>query len=125
MSCRGIITVKNVNFLILFSLTTKRWHRIYFENRKTIQPQDITIRNNEQLLLLDKNNNLWSGDLSKIKFIRKLSPFVLFMSVSRLGSLLGEARGLITYAGSDGPGINDYLYYYMPRDGACVRWNFR
>lgn len=88
-----------------------------------VRPQGIAIRNNDQLLVLDKNNVLWSGNLFKVKFVRKLSPLALFMSISRLGALLGKAQGLTTQ--TDESTENHYLYYYMPRDGAVVRWNFR
>lgn len=125
ISCRGLITLKNANFLILFSLKTKKWHKLHFDHTKLIQVQDVTIRNDEQLLVLDRDNILWSGNLWKLKFLRKFSSFNLFISVYKLGPLLGKALALTTNINPIGESFADYLYYYIPRDGAVVRWNFQ
>lgn len=119
--CNAFITIKDVNYFIVYSQRDKIWQKILLQNN--VIPHQLTIRNNFELFISDKKNNLWNGNLSNINY--NLSGKNYFIELIYLGQLLGKSTSLIASTVNDEYGLNDYLYYFMPRDGAIVRWNFR
>lgn len=121
----AVINIKNANFLILYNLQEGQYYKLAF-NIRVIIPHQITIRNGDELLMVDVANRLWAGDLSRIKLSKNCEKCRI-VNVSLLGSLLGYSNALaVSSMYNTGTGVfNDYLYYYLPRDGAIVRWNFR
>lgn len=87
---------------------------------------EITLKNDHELLIKDYTNHLWVANLNDIQ--RSLhgddGKIDLFVEVNYLGSLLGTATALTVPMVGDHDNQH-YLYYYLPRDGAIVRWNFR
>lgn len=89
-----------------------------------IIPQSVTIRSDETLLIADDLNTLWTANLTTIKVYGRNRH--LGIELQPLGSLLGVSRSLSLPTNTVGNDPNNnYLYYYIPRDGAVVRWDFR
>lgn len=122
ISCNAFITVKNANFVIIYSQRDKVWHKLALRASGDIVPNQLTIRNNLELLISDASNNLWFGNLTRMRYEKRRGYFSI--ELNPLGQLLGKSASLAVSAASDEP-LNDFLYYYMPRDGAVVRWDFR
>lgn len=127
INCRAFITLENGNFLILYSLKDKRWRKVNLLSSVKIIPQAITIRNDEDILITDITNHLWKGNIRRMKMYRKETKIQrIFIKLDQLGSLLGDSKSLVSSLDSfNGELYNDFLYYYMPRDGVVVRWDLR
>lgn len=124
MTCRAFITLQNENFLIIYSQKAKTWRKLMFSSAVEIIPQLITIRNDETLLVTDAVNTLWTGNLTTITVFGKQRH--LGILIRPLGALLGISKSLsVPTNGLIGDLNNNYLYYYIPRDGAIVRWDLR
>lgn len=124
MASRAFITLQNENFLIIYSQKAKNWRKLMLSSDIDIIPQSITIRNDETLLVSDAVNTLWTGNLTNIKIYGKHRH--LGIVLRPLGSLLGVSKSLsVTTNSLSSDPNNNYLYYYIPRDGAIVRWDFR
>lgn len=87
-------------------------------------PEEITMKTNDELIIKDYSNSLWLANLNNIKHSIQYKDIELFVEVKYLGSLLGISTALNVPPIIDGD-TNQYLYYYLPRDGAVVRWYFR
>lgn len=87
-------------------------------------PAEITMKSDDELMISDHSNGLWFANLNKIKHNIRNKDIELFVEVKYLGSLLGSPKALTVPPIIDDD-TNQYLYYYLPRDGAVVRWNFR
>lgn len=99
---------------------TKHLNRSY----DVLMPAEITLKSDNELLIKDYTNGLWLADLKQIQRSLREDEIDLFVVVRYLGSLLGASTALtIPIVGDEES--QHYLYYYLPRDGAVVRWNFR
>lgn len=88
-------------------------------------PNEISLRNNDELLISNSINELWITNLSQIKqFFKKGKSQNLTLFPKKLGSLLGTPQTLSVPTNMDGNKFS-YLYYYLPRDGAVLRWSFK
>lgn len=87
-------------------------------------PAEISMKGDDELVISDYSNGLWFANLKKIRHNIRNKDIELFVEVKYLGSLLGASTALTIPPVIDDE-INQYLYYYLPRDGAVVRWNFR
>lgn len=128
----AIILLNKSKYLIQYSLLenrprklsliirTKHFKRLY----DVIIPAEITLTNDNELLIKDYANGLWLADLKQIQRSLREEDIDLFIEVKYLGSLLGASNALTTPTVGD-EANQHYLYYYLPRDGAIVRWNFR
>lgn len=124
ITCRAFITLQNENYLIAYSLKAKTWRKLMLSAAIEIIPQSIAIRNDETLLITDKGNTLWTGNLTQINVYGKHRHLGIVLRL--LGPLLGVSKSLsVPTNGVSGDPNNNYLYYYIPRDGAIVRWDFR
>lgn len=123
ISCRAFITLQNDKYLIMYSQKAKSWRKLLLSSAVEIIPQSITIRNDETLLVTDAVNILWAGNLTNVKVNRKQRH--LGIVLHPLGALLGVSRSLSVPTNGLTDLNNNYLYYYIPRDGAIVRWDFR
>lgn len=125
----ALILLHQSKFLIQYSLLENRARKlsliIPLSNglHDVLIAAEITIKNNDELIIKDHSNGLWMAKLSKIKHSIKSKDVELFVEVQFLGSLLGAAKAIAIPSTTDD--IDQYLYYYLPRDGAVVRWNFR
>lgn len=125
----ALILLHRSKFLILYSLKNRSQklrlmiqskHRAY----EGLIPAEIIIKNEKDLVVSDHSNGLWMANLNKIKPNQRSKDVELFVEVIYLGSLLGSSRA-ITIPPIFDVDTTQYLYYYIPRDGAVVRWNFR
>lgn len=73
---------------------------------------------------MDTAKRLWVGDLHRLKPHKQRNACKV-LTITQLGTLLGYTDSMAVSATANGGLLNDYLYYYLPRDGAIVRWNFR
>lgn len=78
--------------------------------------KDIVVLESGQLFASDECGHLWTAKLDLSK--REKTPRYLEITVKFIDDLLGSSTSLT----SDPDGS---LYYYLPRDGAVVRWNSR
>lgn len=101
-------------------IKTKNLHRPF----DVLIPSEITLKNDNELLIKDYSNGLWIANLNQIQRSLREEEFDLFVEVIYLGTLLGTSTALTIPTVGDEDN-NHYLYYYLPRDGAVVRWNFR
>lgn len=123
ITCRAFITLQNDNYLIIYSQRAKSWRKLLLSSAIEIIPKSITIRNDETLLITDTVNTLWRGNLTNVKIYGKQRH--LGIVLRPLGALLGVSRSLNVPTNGLSDPNNNYLYYYIPRDGAIVRWDFR
>lgn len=124
ITCRAIITLQNENYLIIYSQKAKAWRKLMLASAVEIIPQSIAIRNDETLLVTDAVNTLWMANLTNIKVYGKHRH--LGIVLRPLGALLGVAKApSVPTSGLSSDPNNNYLYYYIPRDGAIVRWDIR
>lgn len=127
----AIILLHQSNFLIQCSLLDHRPRKLTLiipsKNRpyNVLIPAEIAIKNDDELMISDHSNGLWMANLKNVRRnMMRGSKIELFAEVTYLGSLLGNAKTLSIPPPIDGD-TNQYLYYYLPRDGAVVRWNVR
>lgn len=78
-----------------------------------VQPKDIAILKNE-LFVSDDCGRLWIAVLDVLK--RAKYPHYYAIRVQFIANLLGPSTQLTVDP-------NRALYYYLPSDGAVVRWN--
>lgn len=79
-------------------------------------PKDITLLATGQLFASDECGHLWTAKLDILK--RAKTPHYFEIKVQFIADLLGTSTALTVDP-------NGSLYYYLPRDGALVRWNSR
>lgn len=127
----ALILLHRSKFLIqysMFSVRPKKLTLIIASRNggayEVLMPAEITMKGDNELVISDYSNGLWIAQLDKIKHNIRNKDIELFVEVNYLGSLLGTAKALIVPPVIDDE-INQYLYYYVPRDGAVLRWNFR
>lgn len=126
----ALILLHRSTFLIQYSMLSVRPKKLTLiipsngGAYDVLMPAEITMKGDNELVISDYSDGLWFAQLDKIKHNIRNKDIELFVEVSYLGSLLGTARALIVPPVIDDE-INQYLYYYVPRDGAVVRWNFR
>lgn len=78
--------------------------------------KDIALLANGRLFASDECGHLWTTKLNLSK--REKTPRYLQIRVEFVADLLGTSTALTSDP-------NGSLYYYLPRDGAVVRWNSR
>lgn len=130
----ALIVLNKSKYLIQYSLLENRPRKLsliiktnYKRNRSYDQliASEVTLKNDHELLIKDYTNGLWFGDLNDVqRSLRDDDKIDLFVEVKYLGSLLGAATALTVPMIGDQDNAH-YLYYYLPRDGAVVRWNFQ
>lgn len=126
----ALILLHRSRFLFLFSLLENRPRKLILIIKlkdgtfEALIANEITMKNENDLIISDHSNGLWMAQLNKIKQSKKSKDFDYFIEVKYLGPLLGTSRA-ITIPPKLDKDIDRYLYYYIPRDGAVVRWNFR
>lgn len=123
MTTHAIICLKRANFLLLYSFRDRRYIKLAF-NIVVIIPQRILIHNEHELLIVDTASRLWVGDLTRLKPYKQRRNHKT-LTITQLGTLMGYTNTVASTATTNAHIFNDYLYYFMPRDGAIVRWNFR
>lgn len=129
----ALIVLHKSKYLIQYSLLENRprklsliiktnyRHRSYDQ----LMAAEITLKNDHELLIKDYTDSLWLANLNDMqRSLRDDDKIDLFVEVKYLGSLLGAATALCVPMFGDQENIH-FLYYYLPRDGAIVRWNFR
>lgn len=79
-------------------------------------PKDITLLETGQLFASDECGHLWTAKLDILKTDK--APRYYEIKVEFIADLLGTSTTLTIDP-------NGSLYYYLPRDGAVVRWNSR
>lgn len=122
---RAIIALRKENFLIVYSQRSRTWQKLWLSSTVHVIPQSLIIRNDETVLVTDAFNTLWTGNLSSVKFYGQHRHRQSAIPLRQLGKLLGMSKSLsVTSNGHNDPNAH-YLYYYIPRDGAIVRWDFR
>lgn len=130
----ALIVLHKSKYIIQYSLLENRPRKLSliiktnFHRTRSydqLMASEITLKNDHELLIKDYTDAIWLGNLKDIqRSLRDDNKIDLFVEVKYVGSLLGAATALTV------PIIGDldnthYLYYYLPRDGAVVRWNFR
>lgn len=130
----ALILLHKSNYVIRYSLLENLPRKLSFiikTNRSRSRSYDcliadeITLKNDHDLLIKDYANRLWLANLNDMqRSLRDDGKIDLFVEVKYLGSLLGTATALTVPMVGDQDNMH-YLYYYLPRDGAIVRWNFR
>lgn len=123
ITCDAYISLHNEPFLILFSQRYKSWRRLHLISSILIKPNQIAIRGDNELLLTDTTNNLWTGNLNRIQLNNRIER-QLTINIMPVGALLGRSQSMVSSSMQTEP-FREYLYYYLPRDGAIVRWDFR
>lgn len=133
---RAIILLQNRRFLLIYSPLENGPIKLNllkgdtFKNEFLI-PDEIAMKSNEELLICDHFNQLWSADIGQIHLSKsssnQLDAFsVVNVPTKYIGSLLGLPKALtINPSSMDSDSINTFLYYYLPRDGVVLRWNYR
>lgn len=123
----ALILLHRSTFLIQYSVQQDRPKKLILiiqtkdRGHDVLIPAEITMKNDNELMISDHLNGLWLADLSKLI---QNDNSDLSVEVKYIGSLLGPSKALVFPAGIEGDS-NPYLYYYLPRDGAVVRWNLR
>lgn len=134
----ALILLHKCKYLIQYSLLENRPRKLSLIMKATyfnrpyehLIAAEITMKNDHELLIKDYSNRLWTANLNNMQRNRRRRSNAedqiddLFMEVKFLGSLLGTAIGTAVPMVGDQDNTH-YLYYYLPRDGAVVRWNFR
>lgn len=128
----AIILLHKSKYLIQYSMAENRPRKLSLiimtknMNRSydVLVPAEITLKSDGELLIKDYTNGLWLADLKQIQRSLREDEIELFVVVKYLGPLLGASTALTIPTVGDEENQH-YLYYYLPRDGAVVRWNFR
>lgn len=129
----ALIVLHRSKYLIQYSLLENRPRKLSliirtnYLNRSYDQlvPAEITLKNDHELFIKDYTSSLWLANLNGVqRSLRDDNKIDLFVEVKYLGSLLGRATALTVPMVGDQDNTH-YMYYYLPRDGAVVRWNFR
>lgn len=131
---RGIISLYGKNYLLIYSLPEGRLRklRLVIKNSNTsrtlLSPREVVMKDNNELLISDFFNSLWLANLNQLKSFSKKkrnnNEYDSTIEVKYVGSLLGSSRALAIPKIIDAEQEN-YLYYYLPRDGAILRWNLK
>lgn len=79
-------------------------------------PKDIALLQSGKLFVSDECGHLWIAKLDLLKQAKAAHYYEI--RVEFVADLLGTSTALSVDA-------NGSLYYYLPRDGAVVRWNSR
>lgn len=128
----AIILLHKSKYLIQYSMVENRPRKLSLiimtkhlnRSYDVLMPAEITLKSDNELLIKDYTNGLWLANLKQIQRSLREDEIDLFVVVRYLGSLLGASTALtIPIVGDEES--QHYLYYYLPRDGAVVRWNFR
>lgn len=132
---RAIILLQNKPFLLIYSPLENGPKRLNFLTsdgikKEFIVPYEIAMIGNEELLICDHFHKLWSADISQVQLSSHVKgAFSVKQNITiptkYLGSLLGLPKALTVPLCIDSDSINTYLYYYLPRDGVVLRWNYR
>lgn len=78
-------------------------------------PKDIALQlENGKLFVSDACGHLWTAKLNSLKRVK--IPHHFEIRVDFIDDLLGTSTALTVDP-------NGSLYYFLPRDGAVVRWN--
>lgn len=90
-----------------------------YENT-VVNPLQISFKRNKQLFIADEWGQLWTTQedlLNQIQVNNNDNDLDgNFVNVTFIENLLGPAESLCIDP-------KDSLYYYLPKDGAIVRWN--
>lgn len=83
-----------------------------------VVPNEITFAQDGHMFISDTEHHLWLSPQSvqKCQTQTTLSTNYVEQNVTLIADLMGNAETIVADPG-------DLLYYYMPRDGAVVRWN--
>lgn len=128
----ALILLHKSKYLIQYSLLENRPRKLSLINKRNylnrsydqLMAAEITLKDDHELLIKDYTNRLWLANLDDMqRSLRDDDKIDLFIEVKYLGSLLGSATALTVPMVGDQDNTH-YLYYYLPRDGAVVRWNF-
>lgn len=122
-STKAFICLQNANFLIQYSFADKSYTKLTF-NIRVVFPKDILIKHENHLIIVDTGNRLWLGNLNRIKS-RQKNRLHKEISVNHLGTLLGLTDSIAVTTNNESGNLINYIYYYLPKDGAIVRWNSR
>lgn len=132
---RAIILLRDKQFLLIYSPLENSPLKLNFLASDSIKkeflvPNEIAMRSNEELLICDHFNKLWSADISQVQLSKsgssQIGAFSLVTVPAKyLGSLLGLPKALNIPSSIDFDSMNTFLYYYLPRDGVVLRWNYR
>lgn len=128
----ALILLKNAKHLIHYSLLEHRPQKLHLivpskdGNYEALTAADIVMKSDAELMVTDQENGLWLANTYDITIHinEKDKRTDLSVDMKYLGSLLGNAVALAIPILPD-TDVNHYLYYYLPRDGAIVRWNQR
>lgn len=128
----ALILLHKSKYLIYFSLLENRPRKLSFviktkhinSSYDVLVASEMTLNNNSELMIKDMSNGLWLANLNQMKRSLNQREIDLFVEVTYLGPLLGAATSLTVPTIGDSDNTH-FLYYYLPRDGAIVRWNFR
>lgn len=126
----ALILLHKSKFLVQYSLWENRPRKLSLIiktknlSSDVLVPAEITMKNNEELLIKDYSQGLWLANLTEIQQNSRSEGIDLFVDVKYLGSLLGVSMAMTVPIYTD-ENSNRYLYYYVPRDGAVVRWDSR
>lgn len=96
-------------------------NRIKSKKPQLLTPNEITVKGDDEILISDTDDRLWMANLKQLKY----SGRDLFVDVKYVGHLLGASKALVVPRIADAEISSNYLYYYLPRDGAVLRWNLR
>ncbi|KAJ6645694.1 Major royal jelly protein 3, partial [Pseudolycoriella hygida] len=115
---QAIITLDRADFLIFYSLNKRRWWKLQLitSDGMVVIPKDIAILGTDKLYASDECGHLWTAEVD----VHKWTKAKLFneVRVEFIADLLGTSTALTIDP-------NGSLLYYLPRDGAVVRWNSR
>lgn len=126
----ALILLHKSNFLVRYSMVENRLRKLSLiiktKNRSpdVLVPAEITMKTGDEFLIKDHSNGLWLGNLNEIQQNTRVEGIDLFVDVKYLGSLLGASMTMTVPILAD-ENSSRYLYYYLPRDGAVVRWDTR
>lgn len=81
-----------------------------------VVPKDIALLETGQLFASDECGHLWKAKLDIFRHAK--TPHYYEIEVEFIADLLGTSTALTIDP-------NGSLYYYLPRDGAVLRWNSR
>ncbi|XP_037025083.1 major royal jelly protein 5 [Bradysia coprophila] len=112
---QAFITLDSADYLIVYSLYESRWWKLQLitPDNIIVQPKDIAILKNE-LFVSDECGHLWTAKLDVLNRVKY--PHYYAIRVQFIADLLGPSTQLAIDP-------NGALYYYLPSDGALLRWN--